>query len=99
LNEAKSILSRILEEISSSKNNYLNDFSGIINRYKDFLSSLTLEQLVPFLNVLGLIVITSCLISIMIIFYIDNILKYFEIEQKYPKIAAFIRLRRRYQLF
>lgn len=99
LDEAKSILSKILEEISSSKNNYLNDFSGIINRYKDFLSSMTLEQLVSFLNILGLIVITSCIISIIIIFYIDHIFKYFDIEQRYPKIATFVRLRRRYQLF
>jgi hypothetical protein len=93
------ILNNILDIISSNKNNYLNNFNEIINRFQNYLSSLTLEQLVPLVNIFGLTVITSCLISIAIIFYGDYSIKYFNIENKYPKLAKFIQLRSKFQFF
>jgi len=99
LNEAKNELSKIIDAISSNRNQFINDLSEMIARYKDFLSSLTLEQLLPFLNILGLIVITSCLISIAMIFYGDYIIKYFELEKRYPKMAKIIRLRIKFNFF
>jgi Rad3-related DNA helicase len=91
LDNANDILNNILDIISSNKNNYLNNFNEIINRFQNYLSSLTLEQLVPLVNIFGLTVITSCLISIAIIFYGDYFIKYFNIENKYPKLAKFIK--------
>jgi hypothetical protein len=99
LNDAKNELSKIIDAISSNRNQFINDLSEMIARYKDFLSSLTLEQLLPFLNILGLIVITSCLISIAMIFYGDYIIKYFELEKRYPKMAKIIRLRIKFNFF
>ena len=99
LNKANDILSKIVDMISSNKNHYLNNLSETINLFKNYLSSLTLEQLVPLLNIFGLTVITSCLISIAMIFYGDYLIKYLNIENKYPKIASFIKLRRKFQFF
>jgi hypothetical protein len=97
LDTVNDILNKILDIISSNKSNYLNN--EIIIRFQNYLSSLTLEQLVPLLNIFGLTVITSCLISIATIFYGDYFIKYFNIENKYPKIAKFIQLRRKFQFF
>src|ERR1700727_2535114 len=58
LNKANDILSKIVDMISSNKNHYLNNLSETINLFKNYLSSLTLEQLVPLLNIFGLTVIT-----------------------------------------
>lgn len=99
LNKANDDLSKILEALNSNRNQIINDLSETIDRYKDFLSSLTLEQLIPFLNVLGLTVIATCLISILMIIYGDHLIEYLVLEKRYPKLAKFIRLRRNFQFF
>lgn len=74
-----------LQEIifSIGKNNFIDQSNVLIEKYKDFLSSLTVEQLCPLLNTLGLIVISSCLIvisscliSIVAIIYSDFFIKF-----------------------
>ena len=87
--------SNTITEISQSSSfSFLQDgFTTISN----FMSSLSLEQLLAVMNILGLIIITSCLISIAIIFYGDYLIKYFKFEVKYPKFAKLIQLRRKFQ--
>ena len=51
------------------------------------------------MNILGLIFIFSCLISVVSIFYGDFLIKYFNLEEKFPKIAKFIQLKKKISKF
>jgi hypothetical protein len=53
----------------------------------------------PLLNTLGLITISFCLASIAAIIYGDLLIKHLNLEVKYPRIAKFIQLRRRFQFY
>lgn len=102
LENANTTLQQIIDSICSNSNNLispLNSLSSLIEKYRDFLSSLAVEQFCPLINLLGLIVIFSCLISISAIVYSDYFIKYLNIEAKYPRIAKFIQLRRKFQKY
>lgn len=94
-------LQKLLEAINSdnSVKDFINqsDIINIIDRYKDFLSTLRIEQIVPVANICGLITILACFISIVIVFYSDYLIKYFKFEEKYPRIRKYIELRRKFQ--
>lgn len=69
------------------------------NDYQDFVSNLTDEQYLALIHVLILIGISIIIYNIIITYYSDRIIKYFKIEAKYPKLARFIELRRKFQFY
>ena len=84
LEKANNTLQEILDYIFSdnNSNNFLSQLEIIIEKYKSFVSTLQVEQLISLINILGLIIILSFLISIAAIFYNDYLIKYFNIEKK-----------------
>ena len=93
-------LKEILDLIDSyDKNKFLNITNSLVEKYREFLNSLDLEHFSPLINTLGLMIITSCLISIAAIIYGDYFIKYFEIEARYPRLAKFILIRRKFQRY
>ena len=74
-------------------NSGLNDF---INSINNFLSSLSHEQLGAVLHISGSIAILYCVISIISIIFGDRLIIYFKLEEKYPKLAKFIKIRRKF---
>ena len=90
-------LKDLVTAVGKSGNSVIDQFNILIDKYKEFLSTLSVEQYGPLINILGLICITACLISLGTILYGDYLIKYFNIEAKYPKIAKFIQLRRKFQ--
>jgi hypothetical protein len=102
LNKSNSTLQDILDRIAgsgSSSNNFVDSFNSLLESYKSFLSTLNIEQLNAIVNFWGLIFLVACLLSIVAIFYGDYFIKYFNLEVKYPRLAKFIQLRRKFQLF
>jgi hypothetical protein len=63
-----------------------------------FQSLLGIQQLAVGI-ILGKSVILSALVSIVLIFYGENLLNKYDIANKYPKIAKIIALRRKYQKY
>ena len=59
--------------------------------YQIFLSSLTFEQTVAIVNISGCIQIIISILSLMIVFYGNILIEHFKLEEKYPKIANFIK--------
>jgi hypothetical protein len=104
--KANNKLQEIIDELLSNNSNtnyidqsydYLNQFNILIDKCNTFFATLKVEQFSPIINLLGLIVILSCVISIIIIIYSDYLIKYFNIESKYHRISKFIQLRRKFQ--
>jgi hypothetical protein len=104
LEKSNATLQDILEKIAgsssgSSSNNFVDSFNSLLESYKSFLSTLEVEMYCPLLNTLGLITISFCLASIVAIIYGDLLIKYLNLEVKYPRIAKFIQLRRKFQFY
>jgi len=82
---------------SSGSNSLIgNNFIDSINQ---FLSTLNFEQTLAILHISGSIFILISLYSILLIFLGENFIKFFNLEEKYPKIANFINIRRKFQKY
>lgn len=81
--------------VTPKESNVLNVFIDLYNSYQDFLMSLSLEQKIALANFWGNIIILSCFITILSIFYGDKLIIYYKLEEKYPRLARFIEIRRR----
>lgn len=96
---SKPKIARILEDINNSKNKFTDDLSVYIDNFNEWMHSLNYEQNIALINLFGIFVIMTTLVSIITIFYGNLILDYFNLEQRYPKIAKIINLRRKFQQF
>lgn len=92
--------SKILEEIANLRRNNLTDTIGdFINEFKDWLNTITYEQNIAVINLFGISLIMFTVVSIVSIFYGNSLLDYLKLEERYPKIAKFIILRRKFQQY
>ena len=99
LEKANSTLQKIIDIINSDNtgNDFLNQINVLIENYRAFLSTLTLDQIVIILNMWVCVIIFNSIFSIAAVLYGDFLIRYFKLETKFPRIAAFIQLRRKFQ--
>lgn len=71
----------------------------IFESYRNYLSSLDMEQTLSLLHIIFCISILIGLYNLIMVFYSDQILKYFDLENKYPKFGRFLKLRSKFQLY
>ena len=65
----------------------------------NYISSLTPLEALSVLHICGSIVILFSLFFILMIFYGELLIQNFSLEDKYPKLAKFIKLRRNFQQY
>ena len=82
----------------SSGSNSLTGTNFIDSIYQ-FFSTLNFEQTLAILHISGSIFILISLYSIMLIYFGDYFINFFNLEAKYPKIANFIKIRRKFQIY
>jgi ASC-1-like (ASCH) protein len=68
-------------------------FFNFIDNYRDFLSTLSSEQLVIVFNIIGYITLLFTLISITSILIGDQLINIFKLEAKFPKLAKYIKFK------
>ena len=73
-----------------------DNISQIISSYQTFLDNLTLDQKYAVIHILLSIIIFLSLFNIIGLYLGDELIKFLKLEEKYPKIAKYIRLRRRF---
>ena len=73
---------------------YLN----IFNIY-DYLDSLTLLEESALIHLLIFTILLSCIITIISVFFGNELIKYFNLEEKYPRLGIFLRLRTKFQWY
>ena len=73
-----------------------DNISQIISNYQAFLDNLTLDQKYAVIHILLSIIIFLSLFNIIGLYLGDELIKFLKLEEKYPKIAKYIRLRRRF---
>lgn len=102
VNKAATVVEKDYNEMvqmveNSDQNNYA--LSDIFSNLSAFFDSLTHEQLGAFIHLIGSYIIISATISIIFIFYGDFFIIKFKLEEKYSKLARFIKIRRKFQQY
>ena len=90
-------LKKLLESINKSGNNFLPDFN--LEPFYSYLDSLTLFQESAFLNILILLFILCCIFSITSIFFGNEIIRYFDLEARFPRLSIYFKLRNTFQRY
>ena len=93
------IIVNLMEEINPKGSDVFGIFKDMLNTFQEFLLTLNLEQHIALANLFSDIFIFSCLVTIVTIFYGDLMIKYFNLEEKYPRLAKLIQLRRKFQTY
>lgn len=96
-NESSSELPTDLESQGPSESNLLGTIQDMIDQVNQMLSGLTLEQHACFVNTMALLSILTAMNAIVAIFYGDKLIKYFDLENRYPKLKKWIEYRRTFQ--
>lgn len=89
------------ETATADKINNRTNFWGEseLNAFYDFLDSLSLIQELALINSAYMVVVTITVLNIYSVVFSNEILKYFNIEEKYPRLQKFFVLRRTYQRY
>jgi hypothetical protein len=94
--------SKIMEEvnkiISNNNNNLIDfDFTQLIERYKEFLSILSIEQVCFVINITTSLFILGCVFSIFSSHSGNYIIDKLNLDTRFPKLSKFIRIRVKFQ--
>jgi hypothetical protein len=97
------------ESVNTKFDSFINNVNTLLNnsgnksQYLDSLQSIidgfNYEQNLAMSNILGSMFIIFSLISIISIFYGDKLIIFFDLENRFPKIAKFIQIRRKFQQY
>jgi hypothetical protein len=68
-------------------------FNNFIDNYRDFLSTLSSEQMVIVFNIIGYFTLLMILTSITTLLIGDQLINILKLETKYPKIAKYIKFK------
>jgi hypothetical protein len=80
-------------------NNIWDQLSNIIEKSNDFVSNASITELGAIGHISMSLAILLCLISIVVVFSGNVIIQRFKLEEKYPKIAKYIRIRQQFQMY
>lgn len=70
-------------------------FNNFVENYKEFLTTISSEQKVILLNIICFIVLLFTLTNISTVLIGDSLIKLFKLETNYPKLANFIKIRKK----
>lgn len=89
----------VMDEINKlmDKVNSKSGSNNLLNKITEFFTSYSTEQLGAISHILACITIFGCILDISIAYYGDYLIIYYKLEEKYPRLAKWIRLRRKFQ--
>ena len=94
-----------LLDVFDKKTNFWNDgnwpgsFKDLMDYFNNLYAQLSGEQIAALLHLSTSFLILICITSIIGIVYGDILIKYLKLEERYPRLAKFIVLRRKFQQF
>ena len=94
-----------LLDVFDKKTNFRNDgnwpgsFKDLMDYFNNLYAQLSGEQIAALLHLSTSFLILICITSIIGIVYGDILIKYLKLEERYPRLAKFIVLRRKFQQF
>ena len=82
--------------IENFNTNFISDYTKYIH---DYLDTLTLHEVSCLLNIIIFIVLILTGFIILSMYYENHIIYYFKLEERYPKLAGYLKLRRTLQKY
>ena len=76
-----------------NKQDIFHGISNLIDDFKQYLDTLSADQLVALFNIFGYYMISQALISICLILLGDSVIQKFNLEIRFPKLSKFIKFR------
>jgi hypothetical protein len=73
------------------RSDFSETFRNLVDTFKDFLSTISPEQLVILFNLFGYLLIIFILTNITLLLIGNEIIEYFQLERKYPEIEKYIK--------
>jgi hypothetical protein len=92
--------SKIMEEVDNvRKNNKFIEYNlnELIDKFKEFLSLLSIEQICILINITTSLFILTCIFSIFTAYSGNYLINKLDLSKKYPKLTRFIELRVKFQ--
>jgi len=86
-------MDKTLNKLTDSHNLKSSDFKSYISKCNEYLSTLTSEQVPGLANIILLLTILLALLNLITVFYSHSLIKHYNLELKYPRLAKFILLR------
>ena len=100
LDQVKEWIENLIESFNGGGNTSslwgLDEISQMMSNYESFLETLNQNQKYAIIHILLSIIIFICIFSIVSLYLGDEIIKYFKLEERFPKIAKYIQLRRKF---
>jgi hypothetical protein len=94
--EASEGVKKLVDSINGS-NKLVSDFN--LEYFYEYLNSLSLLELSALYHIIVLIVIAILSFNVLSAVLGNEIIKYFKLEENFPKLAAFLRLRLKFQKY
>ena len=93
----KNCIDKAFDIYTNSTNNFQMNF--ILNALYDYLDSLTLFEESALLHIIFSIIIFLTLIDLMTTLFANELIKYFDLENKHPYLKKFLMLRYKFQRY
>lgn len=93
------VIGKIVEKITTGGNDGQKLVSNFVDIFYAYLDSLTLLQESAFIHILIYIIILFSIYNILAVLFGNEIIKYFDLENKYPKLNIFFKLRAKFQRY
>jgi hypothetical protein len=96
------------ESVNNKFDSFINKINTLLNsgnksQYLDslqnFFDGLNYEQNLAIVHISGSIFILFSLFTLISIFYGDKLIRFFDLENRFPKLAKFIQIRRKFQQY
>jgi len=102
LEEMSNILEKVNELLQgggpkNSSSFTVNSINDMIRQYTDYVNSLELTQLIALSNLIITVLLVYNIFTLLMIFFSEYLIKYFNLESKHNLIARIIKYRRRVQ--
>lgn len=97
-------LKEVIKELDNLKRtidseDITNNFISGSSKFFEYLDSLTLLQESSLLHIIIYIVLLTCVINILGVLFGNEIIRYFNLEERFPKLSTFFKLRAKLQRY
>ena len=97
MSELKEEIDKLIEIISNDEST--NKLVSVINKFYEHLDTLSILQESSILHILLFTVLTVTVFNILSVLFGFELIKYFKVEERMPKLAGFFRLRAQFQRY
>ena len=100
----QNIMSDIIKFFNDNNNKFLGDniiefFTNYIENFNKMISTLSFEQLLAIANLSAYICILINILTIVSVLFGDQIINYFKLEERFPKLAIIFKIRNKLNKF